>query len=109
MVPIYDDDQTILGEIEENTDLDYWDGHNRCNGGVGIHRGLALWNDEYVLIHSSQHSGSHSHAEIISAENAVQEILRSGEVELFDEFPGLNRKELNPKTKPTFLSFNSRP
>lgn len=90
MVPVYDENQDIIGEVKYNSNLDYWDGSNHTCGSTGRHKGLTQLSDgRFVLIHGTQWQGERDTAEVISAEEAVQEIIRSGNTELFDEFPDL--------------------
>lgn len=90
MIPVYDEDGEVVGEVEYNADLDFWDGNNYTCGSPGRHKGLTrLESGEYVLIHGTQWQGERDHAEIISAEQAVKEIIASGDKELFDTFPEL--------------------
>lgn len=85
MIPVYDGDE-IVGEVAYNDDLDFWDGHNYTRGSTGRHLGIArLESGDYVLIHGTQWQGERNHAEVIDAERAVQEILKSGNSTLFDE------------------------
>jgi len=91
MIPVYDGEE-IIGEVEYNNNLDFWDGSNWTCGSVGHHKGLTQLQDgRYVLIHGTQWQGERDSAVIITAEEAVQEILRSGNTEWFEEFPELNK------------------
>lgn len=70
--------EEIVSRVRYNSVLDYWDGRNLSNGGVGRHRGLTKLKDgRYVLIYGTQWQGEHDYAVIISAERALKEILRS--------------------------------
>jgi len=90
MIPVYDEDGEVVGEVEYNADLDFWDGRNNTCGSTGRHKGLTqLQTCEYVLIHGTQWQGERDHAEIISPEQAVKEIIASGNHELFESFPDL--------------------
>ncbi len=90
MIPVYDEDGTIVAEVEANTNLDYWDGHNYTCGHTGRHRGLTqLESGEYVLIHSTQWVGERDYGEIVTPAAALAEILRSRNLELLDQFPDL--------------------
>ena len=90
MIPVYENDE-IIARITYNENLDYWDGSNWTCGGVGLHKGLTKLkkSGKYVLIHGSQWQGSKNYGEVISAKEAVREILRSGNEKLFDKFPEL--------------------
>ena len=91
MIPVYDEaGDEIVGEVEYNSNLDFWDGRNNTCGSTGRHKGLTqLETGEYVLIHGTQWQGERNHAEIISPEQAVKEIIASGNHELFESFPDL--------------------
>jgi hypothetical protein len=55
-------------------------------GETGRHKGLTKLRDgRYVLIHGTQWQGERHWAEIISPEQALQEILKSGNVELLEK------------------------
>lgn len=90
MIPVYDEEGDVVAEVEYNSNLDYWDGNNHTCGSTGRHKGLTqLETGEYVLIHGSQWQGERDSAEIISPDQAVKEIVRSGNIELFESFPDL--------------------
>ncbi len=81
----YDLDGDVIARVRYNQNLDYWDGRNWQNGGVGRHKGLTKLKDgRYVLIHGTQWQGEKDWAEIITPEQALQEILKSGNTELLD-------------------------
>ena len=83
-VNVYEDGD-VIARVRYNQNLDYWDGRNWTNGGVGRHKGLTKLRDgRYVLIHGTQWQGEKDWAEIISPEQALQEILKSGNTELLD-------------------------
>jgi len=83
-VNVYDDDR-IVAVVNYNKNLDFWDGRNWSCGTVGYHKGLTkLRNGKYVLIHGTDWQGQKDYAEIISADQALQEILKSGNIELLN-------------------------
>jgi len=83
-VNVYEDGD-VIARVRYNQNLDYWDGRNWTNGGVGRHKGLTKLRDgRYVLIHGTNWQGEKDWAEIISPEQALQEILKSGNTELLD-------------------------
>lgn len=88
VVNVYDGDgEEIIATVEYNNNLDYWNGSNWQNGGTGRHKGLTILEDgRYVLIHGTDWQGEKDHAEIITKQEALQEILRTGDHELLDEF-----------------------
>ncbi len=90
MIPVFDGDK-IIAEVEYNQNLDFWDGSNWTCGSVGRHLGLTQLEDgRYVLIHGSQWQGERNYGEIITPEQAVQEIFKSGNNKLFEEFTELD-------------------
>ena len=75
----------VIARVRYNQNLDYWDGRNWTSGGVGRHKGLTKLRDgRYVLIHGTNWQGEKDWAEIISAEQALQEILKAQRLELLD-------------------------
>lgn len=81
-VNVYSGD-TVIARVRYNQNLDYWDGRNWSNGGTGRHKGLTKLKDgRYVLIHGTDWQGEKDWAEVISPEQALQEILKSGNMEL---------------------------
>ncbi len=83
-VNVYEDGD-VIARVRYNQNLDYWDGRNWTSGGVGRHKGLTKLQDgRYVLIHGTNWQGEKDWAEIISPEQALQEILKSGNTELLD-------------------------
>ncbi len=96
MVNVFDGDE-VVAQVSENTNLDYWDGNNNTCGSTGRHKGLTQLQDgRYVLIHSTQWQGEKDSAEVVTPAAALQEILTSGNEELFKDFPEL--EELKEKT-----------
>jgi len=91
----------IFTFMEYNSNLDFWDGNNYTSGATGRHLGLAKLGDDYVLIQGTQWQGERDSAELVSARRAVQEILKSGNTELFEEYPDLQviRETMGNKEK----------
>jgi len=84
-VNVYEQDR-VVARVKYNACLDYWDGSNWTCGSTGRHKGLTRLKDgRYVLIHGTQWQGERDWAEIISPEQALQEILKSGNVELLEK------------------------
>jgi hypothetical protein len=79
-VPVYEDvdwQSNVIARVKFNTNLDYWDGYNWTDGGAGTHSGLTKLRDgRYVLIHGSEEG--RDYGEIISAKEALNRILASG-------------------------------
>ncbi len=95
MVNVFGDEK-VIGQVDYNDNLDHWDGNNHTCGSTGRHKGLTvLQSGQYVLIHGSQWEGEQNSAEVITAEQALREILVSGNEELFQDFPEL--EELKEK------------
>ena len=114
MIPVYNgkaevlgEAREIIGEVEYTDNLDHWDGSNYTSGSTGRHKGLARWNDKYVLVHGTQWQGERDYGEVITSRQAVQEILQAGKQELFEEFPELQavREDMNAgKNKSQYVS-----
>src|SRR5690554_3372068 len=95
-VNVYADEfhEEVVARVRYNQDLDYWDGRNFTCGSTGRHKGITKLRDgNYVLIHGTQWQGEKDYAEIISAEEALQEILKSGNSQLLEtkKFIGLKK------------------
>ena len=85
-IPVYDDDGRIVSRVNRTTNLDFWDGRNWTSGSAGHHMGITRLKDgRYVLIYISQWQGERDSAEIVSDEEALEAILRTGHEELLDE------------------------
>ncbi len=85
----------VIARVQYNDNLDYWDGKNWTCGSMGRHLGLTRLrkSGKYVLIHGTDIQGEQDSAEIISDEEAYQQILTSGNIELLEKFPDLRRFE----------------
>src|SRR5690554_4697508 len=86
-VNVYADEfhEEVVARVRYNQDLDYWDGRNFTCGSTGRHKGITKLRDgNYVLIHGTQWQGEKDYAEIISAKEALQEILRSRNLDLLE-------------------------
>ena len=84
-VNVYEDEflKEVVARVRYNQNLDFWDGRNFTCGSTGRHKGLTKLKDgRYVLIHGTDWQGEKDWAEIISPEQALQEILKSGNTEL---------------------------
>ena len=85
-VNVYTENGGIIARVEFNTNLDYWDGSNWTCGSTGRHLGLTKLKDgRYVLIHGTEWQGEENTAEVVSAEDALQAVLSSGNDELLDQ------------------------
>lgn len=84
-VNVYSDGK-VVARVEYNSNLDHWDGSNWTSGSTGRHKGITRLKDgRFVLIHGTQWQGETDSAEVISAEEALQEILAADCDELLDE------------------------
>ena len=87
-VNVYDGEEyreQIIARVRYNSVLDHWDGSNWTSGGTGMHKGITKLKDgRYVIIIGSQWQGSTDYAYIVSPEEAVQEILKSGNSEILE-------------------------
>lgn len=78
----YEKDE-VVGRVRYNQILDFWDGRNYTCGSVGRHKGLTKLKDgRYVLIIGTQWQGERDYAYIITPSDALQEIMRSDNMEL---------------------------
>lgn len=94
MVNIYEDGK-VIGRVNSNRNLDYWDGNNMTHGGVGRHLGLTIRrNGDLVFIYTSQWQGDSDWAEVVSEDEAMQAILRADATDLLDETRFKKLKEL---------------
>ncbi|MEK5216709.1 hypothetical protein [Psychrobacillus sp. FSL H8-0487] len=100
MINVYDNENSIIARVNYNNLLDYWDGRNYSNGGIGMHLGITkLRNlDKYVLIKGTEWSGQQQQAYIVSDEEALQEILESNNTELLDKGKFKRLKDLYDST-----------
>lgn len=84
-ISVYDDGGNVVARVRYNSNLDYWDGRNFTCGGTGRHKGLTKLRDgRFVIIYGTQWQGEKNTARIISPEEALQEVLRSGNTEILD-------------------------
>ena len=80
-------DQVVIARVKYNECLDYWDGRNHTNGGIGMHKGITKLRKPidperpYVIIIGSQWQGGFDYAYCVDAQEAVSEICRSGKIE----------------------------
>ena len=88
----------VVARVRYNQNLDFWDGRNFTCGSTGRHKGLTKLKDgRYVLIHGTQWQGEKDYAIVISAEQALQEILKSGNHDLLETKKFRELKELYEK------------
>lgn len=87
-VNVYDNEYAegqVIARVRYNAILDYWDGRNWTNGGTGLHKGLTKLRDgRYVIIIGTQWQGQRDYAYTVTAEEALDEILKSGNSDLLD-------------------------
>ena len=75
----------LIGRVKPNRLLDFWDGCTYTNGNTGCHKGITKLKDgSFVIIETSQWSGSKDYAYVVSDKEALREILRSGNEELLE-------------------------
>lgn len=93
-VNVYEDGK-VIARVQYNDNLDFWDGKNWTCGSIGRHLGLTRLrkSGQYVLIHGTDLQGEQDRAEIVTDEEAYQVIISSGNTELLDKFPDLQRFE----------------
>lgn len=101
-INVYEDERDmskVISRVRYNADLDYWDGRNWSNGGVGMHRGITKLKDgRYVIIIGTQWQGERDYAYVVTADEALQEILKSGNHELLKTKKYKELKELYDAT-----------
>lgn len=98
-VNVYDSSGNVIGRVRYNSNLDFWDGRNWSCGETGRHKGLTKLKDgRYVLIHGTQWQGEKDWAEVISKEQALQEMLKTQKLELLETKKFRELKELYEKT-----------
>lgn len=84
-VNVYEDNlkERVIARVRYNANLDFWNGSTWSCGSTGHHKGLTKLRDgRYVLIHGTEWEGEKDWAVVISPEEALQEILRSQNLEL---------------------------
>ena len=75
----------VIARVRYNTNLDYWDGRNWQNGGVGRHKGITKLKDgRYVIIIGTDWQGERDYAYVVDADEALQEILKSQNLDLLE-------------------------
>jgi len=93
-VNVYKDGK-VIARVQYSDNLDFWDGSNWTCGSTGRHLGLTRLrkSGQYVLIHGTDLQGEQDSAEIVTDEEAYQAIVSSGNIELLEKFPDLQRFE----------------
>ena len=75
----------VIARVRYNQNLDYWDGRNWQNGGMGRHKGITKLKDSrYVIIIGTDWQGERDYAYIVDADEALQEILKSQNLDLLE-------------------------
>ena len=98
-VNVFDEDGNVIGRVRYNADLDFWDGRNWTCGSTGRHQGIAKLKDcRYVLIHGTQWQGERDTAELVTAEEALQAILKSGHDDLLETKKFKDLEKLHAET-----------
>lgn len=94
-VNVYDENGDVIARVRYNSCLDYWNGRNWQNGGLGLHKGITKLRDgRFVIIHGTDWQGEKDWAEVVSPEQALQEILKSGNTELLNKKKFVELKKL---------------
>ena len=98
-VNVYDDEGNVIGKVRYNAALDFWDGRNYTCGSTGRHEGITKLKDgRYVIIHGTQWQGEKDSAEVVSPEEALQAILKSGHDDLLNTKKFKDLKKLHVET-----------
>lgn len=73
--------------VKYNSCLDYYDGRNYGDSGIGTHLGITKLRstEEYVLIYGTQWIGQADEAEVVSDELALEKIIENGHQDLLEE------------------------
>ena len=90
----YNLDGDVIARVRYNQNLDYWDGRNWQNGGVGRHKGITKLKDgRYVIIIGSDWQGERDYAYVVVADEALLEILKAQQFILLNtkKFAGLKK------------------
>jgi hypothetical protein len=75
----------VIARVRYNQNLDYWDGRNWQNGGVGRHKGITKLKDgRFVIIKGTDWQGERDYAYVVDAEEALQEICKAQRLELLE-------------------------
>ena len=83
-VNVYENGE-VIARVRYNQNLDYWNGRNWQNGGMGRHKGITKLKDgRYVIIIGTDWQGERDYAYVVDADEALQEILKSGNTELLE-------------------------
>lgn len=101
MVNVYSDESRndLIGVVNYNQNLDYVVGTNWQNGSVGYHKGITkLKNGEFVIIRGSDWQGDNNYAYVVSNTEALDEIIKSGNLQLLESKRFKELKELYEKT-----------
>ena len=91
-IPVYDDNGGVVGIVNKNTKLDFWDGHNNTCGSTGRHLGYTKLrkSGKYVLIFSTQWQGERDSAEITTPRELIANAARAGCLDqLYSDYPEL--------------------
>ncbi|MBY9080973.1 hypothetical protein KIH86_02925 [Paenibacillus sp. HN-1] len=88
----------VIARVEYNERLDHWNGSNWSDGGVGTHLGVTQLRDgRFVLIHGTQWQGQRDWAKVVSDSEALQAIIKSGNIDILDEAKFSKLKDLADK------------
>jgi len=104
-VNVYSDDfdgtgRTVLGRVNCNYNLDYFDGRDWNCGCTGMHAGLTIARDgTYILIHGSQWQNDRNWAEYITMFQALKTIVETDNLDLLQEGRFKELRELYEKYK----------
>lgn len=99
-IPVYEHEGGhIVARVRYNQALDFWDGRNWQNGGLGRHKGITkLVDGRYVIIYGTDWQGERDYGLVVTPQEALQEILKSGHPELLDTKKFRELKELYEQT-----------
>jgi hypothetical protein len=99
MVNVYDENGKVVGRVNYNSIWTTGTVTTTTCGSTGRHWGSQSWKDgRFVLIHGTQWQGEQDTAEVVTAEEALQAILSSGNEELLEEARFSELKKLNDES-----------
>lgn len=97
-------DEKVIARVRMNRNLDYFDGRQYMNGGIGCHLGITrlkagFYAGRYVLIKTTDYKneGIRDYGHLVSDERALQEILKSNNLRLLDMYKYKKLKEMYKK------------
>jgi hypothetical protein len=100
-VNVRDSEGKVIARVEENSNLDNWNGSNWTSGSTGRHLGITRLkkSKQFVLIYGTQWQGEQTTAEIVSEYEAYQTIVQHDHDELLEKYQDLKKYESEIETE----------